>query len=223
MLSTKLISFSKKLSNDFVKHIDSTNNICLYKLGTHIIPDNIIFPKAECVTIINCNRNGILNILTPTIFPNLNKINYLSTDPGDFKIYERFNDKPKWVFPNKNYEFYDFMVKTGRGTKDSQLIKKYLVNKKIIDGKNGFDISFHFDLNIPGYGIIDGEWWRTQFYEYLVHKQNIKNSQYCMYPGEIPPSYQDDEETLLQKEYVKNSIESLHFDFITDDNTTDLE
>lgn len=216
MTSNKLISFSKKLSNDFVKHIDSTSNICLYKLGTHYIPNNIIFPKADTLTLINCNRNGILNILTPTIFPNLSRVNYLSTDPGDFKIYERFDDKIKWAFPNKTYDFYDFMVKTGRGTKDLELIKTYVTNKRIIDGKNGFDISFQFDLNIPGYGIIDGDWWRSQFYEYLVNKQNINLYRDCLYPSERP-TIQDEEEILLQKEYVKSSIDELDMDCITED------
>jgi hypothetical protein len=222
MLSKKLISFSKGLSKEFVNNIESSHNLCMYKLGSHYIPENIVFPKAESITLINCSRHGILNIVTPTVFPNLSKINYLSADPGDFKIYERFNDKIKWVFPNKSYEFYDFMVKTGRGTKDSQLIKKYVASKKIIDGKNGFDISFHFDLNIPGHGIIDGEWWRSQFYEYMVHKQELHRYKDCMYPGEVAP-IQDDEETLLQKEYVKSSIDELYFDHITDSDTDNKE
>jgi hypothetical protein len=216
MLSHKLITFGKKLSQDFVKHIESTPNLCAYKLGSYYIPDSVIFPKAESLTLINCNRHGILNILTPIVFPNLTKVNYLSADPGDFKIYERFNDKLKWVFPNKTYEFYDFMLKTGRGTKDSHLIKKYVASKKIIDGKNEFDISFHFDLNIPGFGIIDGEWWHSQFYEYLVNKQNIMNNNGCpVYPDRVS-SIQDDEEKLLQKEYVKLSVDEFYFDSITD-------
>jgi hypothetical protein len=217
MLSNKLISFSKHLSTDFIKHIESTPNLCMYKLGSHYIPDTIIFPKAKSVTLINCNRNGILNILTPKVFPNLNKVNYLSTDPGDFKIYERFNDTLKWVFPNKPYEFYDFMIKTGRGTKNSELIKEYVANKKIIDGKNGFDISFHFDLNIPGYGIIDGEWWRSQFYEYVVKKQIVKN---CMYPGEassIMYNGQEIEETQIEKELIAQALSQCDFDDIIED------
>ena len=215
MLSKKLISFSKNLPNDFIKHIESTHNLCIYKLASHCIPDNIIFPKAKAITLINCNKNGILNILTPTIFPNLSRINYLSAHPGDYDIYQRFNNV-KWVFPNKNYEFYDNMVEAGRGKKDAQLIKEYVANKTIIDGKNGFDISFHFDLNIPGFGIVDGEVWRSHFYEYLVRQQNINRHKYCMYPGEAIHN-QDDEESLLQKEYVKQSIDELYFDHITEE------
>ena len=219
--SPRLISFGKKLSMDFVKHIESTQNMCMYKLGSHYIPDRVVFPKAETVTLINCNRNGILNILTPTTFPNLSKVNYLSTDPGDFKIYERFNDKLKWVFPNKPYEFYDFMVQTGRGTKDSQLIKRYVTNKKIIDGKNGFDISFQFDLNIPNFGIVNGEWWRLQFYEYLVHKQNINEYANCLYPGEAPfhpleSVNQEVEEYRIEKEIVSEQLSNYDISDISD-------
>jgi hypothetical protein len=188
----------------------------MYKLAGHFIPNGVIFPKAKTVTLINCNRNGILNILTPTIFPNLSKVNYLSADPGDFKIYERWNDNLKWVFPNKSYEFYDFMVKSGRGKKDTTLIKEYVASKKIIDGKNGFDISFHFELNIPGFGITDGEWWRSQFYEYLVDKQNRDLYKDCIYPGENP-GIQDEEELALQRDIVKASINDIYFEHIIDE------
>lgn len=211
----RLVSLNRHLTSDFEKYITNTNNLCLYKLGNHSIPQNIIFPKTKTLTLINCNRGGILDIFTPTIFPNLSDVNYISADPGDFKIYERFNDQIKWVFPNKTYEFYDFMIKNGRGRKDPQLIKNYLTNKKIIDGKNGFDISFEFDLVVPQYGIVNGDWWRSQFYEYLVKQQNINNFKDCIYPGEVAP-IQDDEEILLQKEYVKSTIETLDFDNIID-------
>ncbi len=212
----KLISFSKALNPDFIKHIETTNNLCLYKLGHHHIPDNIVFPNTTTLTLINCNRNGILNIFSPAIFPNLNNVNYLSADPGDFKIYERYNDNLKWVFPYKTYEFYDFMVKTGRGKKDSELIKKYLTNKKIIDGKNGFDISFEFDLNIPEYGIVNGDWWRSQFYEYLVKQQHINKYSNCMYPGESTdrPFRQEIEEENLEREFIAQTLYNCNFEDI---------
>ena len=118
MLGKKLISFSKTLSKEFINHIESTPNMCVYKLGSHHIPNNVIFPKAETVTLVNCHWHGILNILTPTIFPNLTKVNYLSADPGDFKIYERFNDNLKWVFPNKSYDVFGrIMIHKQQGCK----------------------------------------------------------------------------------------------------------
>lgn len=222
MLSNKLSSFSKNLSQEFVKHIETTPNLCMYKLGSQFIPESIIFPRAEKVTLINCSSHGILNILNPTIFPNLNKVNYLSTDPGDFKIYERFNDNIRWIFPNKTHDFFDFMVKIGRGTKDSQLIKKYVASKKILDGKNGFDISFECDLNIPGYGIIAGDWWHSQFYDYIVKKQYSYKYKDCIYPGEAASLAieikQEMEEERLQKECVKYQLDDIDFDKLYTDN-----
>lgn len=217
MTSNRLISFSKKLSNEFVNHIQTSNNICIYKLGSHCIPNNIIFSNAQNLTLINCSRIGILNIFTPTIFPNLSNVNYLSADPGDFKIYEKFNDKISWAFPNKTHDFYDFMVKSGRGKKDSELLKQYVTNKKIIDGKNGFDISFEFDLIVPDYGIVNGEWWRSQFYEYLVKQQNINTYTNCMYPGESPKLTfnQELEEKELEKEIVAEKLYNCNFEDIT--------
>lgn len=202
MTSNKLISFSNKLSNEFVNHIQTTNNICIYKLGSHCIPNNIIFSNATHLTLINCSKIGILNIFTPNIFPNLTDVNYLSSNPGNFKIYENFNDKIKWTFPNKIHDFYELMVKSGRGKKDSELLKQYVTNKKIIDGKNGFDISFEFDINIPEYGIVSGQWWQSQFYEYLVSQQNTQQSE----------SNQEIEEQILQKNKVMDTVDNIDFD-----------
>jgi hypothetical protein len=211
-LTQRLISFNKILHADFIKHIENTDNLCLYKLGSHYIPQNIYFPKAKSLTLINCNKSSILNIFYPNIFPNLTSVNYLSVNPGDFKIHERYNNL-KWIFPNKTYEFYDFMVENGHGMKDSELINRYIKNKKIIDGKNGFDISFEFDLNIPGYGIVNGNWYQSQFYEYLVKKQNdLLSPQIIESTNENIP--QELEELELQKEYVKEKIANAYFEDI---------
>jgi hypothetical protein len=216
----KLISFSKTLCPDFVNHIENTNNLCLYKLGGHTIPRNLQFPKARTLTIINCNRTGILDIFHPTVFPNLANVNYLSADPGDFKLYERYNDTLSWVFPNKPYEFYDFMVRTGRGKKDAELIKKYVANKKIIDGQNGFDISFEFDINVPGYGIVNGDWWRSQFYEYLVRAQNNDNNNVAddfIIANQVLDINQEIEEEKFQKERVREDLETFSLEDMVDD------
>lgn len=210
MIENRLISFNKKLSAPFIKYIDTTSDLCIYKLGSHTVPKSIFFPKAKTLTLINCSKSGITNILNPNFFPNLSKINYLSAHPGNYYIYTKFKPELEWNFPDKNYDFYNFMIKSGNGKKDPTIIKKYITNKKIIDGKNGFDISFQFDLNIPGYGITNGEWYQMQFYEYLVKKH---------YDELTPVVVQSDKETInqeieevsLQKEYVKDSIESIYF------------
>ena len=94
------------------------------------------------------------------------------------------------------------MTDMGYGKKDSNIIKKYIHNKRILDGKNGFDISYEVDINIPDYGIVNGTWWQSQFYEYLVSMQNNglinKNTEGLS---------QEEEETHLQKNKVVNELD----------------
>lgn len=165
------ISRGKKLVNEFVKHIESTPNLFVYKFGNYWVPSNVSFPKATTATIINCNHEGVFNILSPHVFPNINRINYISTDPKSFDIYQRFKKTPEWVFPPKDLEFYKFIIGKGMGRTDSYLISNYLTNRRIHGTDNGFELSFHYDLNIPEYKIVDGEWYRDQFHEYCTQKQ----------------------------------------------------
>jgi len=173
-----MITRGIQLSQKIINHIENTSNLVIYKLGEHHIPSNIFFPKAYEITLINCSRMGVFNILTPHTLPNLQKINYLSAHPGNFNIYKRFNHDIKsnksvmWIFPSKEYDFYNYILSKNIGIKENQLINRYLKNKKIVDGVNGFDISFYFDIDVPGYGLVEGEWYRNQFYEYCVSKQN---------------------------------------------------
>jgi len=91
-------------------------------------------------------------------------------------VHKRFSKNMKWIFPDKNYDYYNFMVRSGYGKKDPELIKQFIKNKKIVNGENNFDISYEFDLIIPDYGIVNGEWWRSQFYEYLLSEQRKESS-----------------------------------------------
>jgi len=173
-----MITRGIQLSHKIINHIENASNLVIYKLGEHHIPSNIFFPKAHDITLINCSRIGVFNILTTYILPNLQRVNYLSAHPGNFDIYKRFHHNPKkdnyvqWVFPNKDYDFYTYILNKNIGMKDNQLINRYLKNKRIIDGVNGFDVSFQFDIDLPEYGDVEGEWYRNQFYEYCVSKQN---------------------------------------------------
>jgi hypothetical protein len=200
-MTNKIISFNKFLSSDFVNHITTTNNLCIYKLGNHYIPQTIFFPKVHSLTLINCNTTSIDKILHPRFFPNLNTINYLSLNPGHNNIHKRFNTNIKWVFPDKNYEYYNLMVKSGYGIKDRNIIKKYITNKKMINGVHDYDISYDFDIIIPNYGTINGVWWSSQFYEYLVRLQNNELKQ-------------ETEEELLERERIRTEIKNSSFEDI---------
>jgi hypothetical protein len=204
---TKLLSFQKKLTNEFVKHIETTNDLCLYRFSVFSIPRSVIFPNATYLTLINCSKSGISNILNPDIFPNIHTINYLSTNPDKNLLHTRFSSHVNWIFPDKNYDFYNFMTDMGYGKKDSNIIKKYIHNKRILDGKNGFDISYEVDINIPEYGIVNGTWWQSQFYEYLVSMQNkglINKKHDCL--------NQEQEEKMLEKNKVINELDRIDFD-----------
>ena len=206
MLQRKLFSLNIALNKTFVNHIEHTHNLCIYKLGNVPLPSNLIFNKAETVTLINCNKFGINSILIPDIFPNLKRINYLSAHPGNYDIYKRFNDNIEWFFPNKRYDFYEYMMALGFGKKDNSLISQYIVNKQIIDGKTDFDISYKFDLQIPNYNIVDSEWYRQQFYEYIVKKHNEENQSGCNNVNKSNHLLQELEELHLQQEVVKKNM-----------------
>ncbi len=179
-MTKTIITSGKQLSNIFTKYIENTDNVIIYKLGNYHIPSNIQFPNARATTLINCSKEGIFNILTPNTFPNLKKINYLSTHPGNYNVYKRFSNI-HWEFPAKEYDFYNFILNNSNinSNKNKNLLSLYLKNKRIIDGQNGHDISFYFDVYIKDfykysntYSLIDGEWLRDQFYEYCVKKQH---------------------------------------------------
>jgi len=217
-----LVSLKKHLSSDFVSHIEKTKNLCVYKLGNHYIPQNICFPNAHSLTLINCRSFGINNILNKSIFPNIHTINYLSLNTENYDFHKRFSNDVKWVFPDKNYQYFNSMVENGLGKKDSEIIKRFIANKKILNGANGYDVSFEFDLNIPGYGIVSGEWWRSQFYEYLVKKQNIDDHKDCLYPGEViytakTKVNQELEESIIEKEIIAEQLQHYSIDNIIDE------
>jgi hypothetical protein len=193
------IIFNQNLSTLFVKHIENTTDLCIYKLGMYAIPNNLYFPKANTLTLINCS-NGVINILHPSIFPNLNTINYLSTATRLGLLNNRFSSNVKWNFPNKNYDYYNCMVQMGSGKKDPELINKYIKDKKLVNGKSNFDISYEFNLNVPNYGIVNGEWWKRQFEEYLNYKDMLLKSS---------PQIVDNIYTFSEEVAIKQEIEEL--------------
>jgi hypothetical protein len=197
------------LSNGFKKYIENAHNLCIYKLGSQYVASNIFFPNANVLTLINCHKNGVSNILNRDRFPNLNRVNYISVRPYEENIHKRLPSSVEWVFPDKNYDFYNAMVERGLGKKSSTLIRDYVATKTVIDGKNGFDISFQFDLNIPDYGIVNGEWWRRQFQLYLNEEK--KKATECQ--GLATQFHmQESEEKYLEKERVKFELNNLYFE-----------
>ncbi len=156
---------------DISKYLTTAKNIVIYKLDGQKIASTVQFPTAEVATIINCTPRGVFEVLTPNTFPNITDIHYLSAHPGQDTIHSRFPKHIRWCFPNKTYQFYDDMVRLGKGQKYQTLIDKYLTNKRIIDGVGPFDISYSFDLILPGVGVQDGEEYKQAFEAYCQKKE----------------------------------------------------
>jgi hypothetical protein len=204
------------LSYNFVKYIESTKNVCFYKLSSEFFSDTLCFPNVQTVSLIHCNRNGISNILKPEIFPNLQKIHYLSGHPGQIDIYLRFNHTVKWIFPNKKYEFYNHMIEAGKGLKDDFLIVNHISNIKMI---NQF---MEFDLYLPGFSIVDGMWYRTQQYQYLTTNYqnsplNIRMENECISSSDMISSYSNRNCHPIQS-YIKQKLDNDFFNSIMKQN-----
>lgn len=156
---------------NFKQYFETTHNLFVYKLGSNIrIPSTLQFPNAKTATLINCSREGVFQILTPHAFPNLQTIQYISAHPGQFQIYKRFSDTVQWILPDKSYEFYETLVHLKKGHKDSALINRCLLNKRILDGISPFDVTYEFDLNLPDVGVVAGDVYKKAFDQYCKQK-----------------------------------------------------
>ena len=145
------------ISSAFASYLQRTRNVCLYRLGGSHLPP-LCFPRATTVTLIHCGPEAVNQMLSPSIFPNLRSIHYLSAHPGQVDVYRRFPNAT-WLFPNQKYLFYNYMVEAGHGMVEHRLIRTY-VHRFFPDGN-------HVELNLPGYGLYLGEWYQSQLQAYL--------------------------------------------------------
>jgi hypothetical protein len=158
------------VSSKYLKYINNTSNLFLYRLHNEKITSNIQFPNVKIVTLINCSRTGIFNILTPNTFPNISRIHYMSLHPGDFHIYKRFEDKEiNWIFPNTNYAFHSYMIKNDYGFLDPT-IQNCIKNKQYIDGNMVHDYSYKCDVLAPMLGCVRGEYLQDEFRKFCEQK-----------------------------------------------------
>jgi hypothetical protein len=205
-LFKNLSSSNNYLSKEFVKYIENTNNLCICKLGSHKLPSNLFFYKVSTITLINCSANGVSNILNPIYFPNLRKINYLSLNPGDILIHDRFKTPIEWVFPNRNYTFYRNTISQGLGYYDNNLIDKYINSFELTDSFSEFDLSIDYILNVPDYGVISADWYTKQFYNYLIYKC-VNDNQFTEENSKKNNLIEDFEELHLHREFMRKSLE----------------
>ena len=159
------------ISNTFLKYITRASNVCIYQFGNQKISPTLQFPQARTVTLINCSREGVNRILTPSIFPNMREVHYLSAHPGQVDIYQRFSRPISWIFPNSDYIFYKCMIEAGLGRVENRLISTY------IDSIDQDQKKIYADLCLPDYGLTIGEPYRMRLHHYLQYQHHPLTSQ----------------------------------------------
>jgi len=159
------------ISNTFLKYIIRTSNVCIYQFGNQKISPTLQFPHARTVTLINCSREGVHRILTPSIFPNMREVHYLSAHPGQVDVYQRFSRPISWIFPNSHYIFYKCMIEAGLGRVENRLISTY-INSVDRDQKQ-----IYAELCLPDYGMTMGEPYRVRLHHYLRYQHLPLTSQ----------------------------------------------
>jgi hypothetical protein len=140
-------------------YLQRSKNVCLYKIGSQPFTPQLSFPNATTATLIHCSREGVNRLLSPSFFPNLKTVHYLSAHPGQIDVYRRFSKPIHWLFPNRTYGFYNAMIEAGHGHVENRLIRSYV---------HHFD-SNEIQLNLPGYGLYDAGIYHKQLLRYLQH------------------------------------------------------
>lgn len=173
--------------NPFLWHFQHTRHLCVYQyqyLKTCPLPATLFFPYVTTLTLIDCSRRGVSHLLFAERFPQLQKIQYLSGHPGTYNIYERFPKSVSWVFPNRDYAFYNCLVEAGIGKKNNDLILSYIMGQKVKNNQT------YFDIHVPGYGHTDGDLYQSHMNDYFQNPHVITT----LSPNEIIPKNDNDEQ-----------------------------
>ena len=186
----------------FKNYIKTTSTLCIYQLRSEYICPSIYFPNVDTLALLRCSPSGISNIIKSSIFPNLERIHYVSLHPGDYRIHTRFSrTRMEWIFPQQSYTFYDNMVNAKLGIKTDNLISSYVDNKLTLDST---DTRPSFYIKLPGYKnnkMIDAELYRVHLMNYLIYPQGIQ----------LQPSIEAS--IMAQKDTTPHSRQKVEMDF----------
>ena len=149
------------LSTVFSSYVHHAKNICFYRIGSQPFTPSLSFPHATTVTLLHCSREGVSRLLSPSFFPNLTTVHYLSAHPGQIDIYRRFPKRVTWLFPNRSYDFYECMILAGHGRVENHLLRTYLHHVRM--KSHGIEV----DLNLPGYGPYPGDQYCSKLIDYI--------------------------------------------------------
>jgi len=188
-------------------YLQHSKNVCFYKIGAQPFHPRLSFPNATTATLIHCSRAGVDRLLSPSFFPNLRTVHYLSAHPGIVDVYRRFSKPINWLFPNRIYGFYNAMIEAGYGHVENQLIRSYV---------HQFDLN-GAQLNIPGYGLHDAAAYHKQLLHYL---QNLPvSSSKPLLPDENEfdnPHFECGGSQGSVHEYIQQRMESEFFQSLMD-------
>ena len=190
-------------------YLQHSKNVCLYQIGSQPFTPNLCFPNATTATLIHCSRVGVNRLLSPSFFPNLKTVHYLSAHPGQIDLYRRFLKPIHWLFPNRTYGFYNAMIEAGHGHVENLLFRSYV---------HRFD-SNGTQLNLPGYGLHDAETYHKQLLRYLQHMP-VSSSSEPLLPDPDPfdnPHFECGGAQGSVHEYFQERMECDFFQSIFDD------
>jgi hypothetical protein len=199
------------LSSIFHHYIQRTKTLCLYGIQNPTIHSKLIFPQATTLALVHCSRDSIQHILSPTHFPNLKTIHYLSAHPGKVDIYRTLPSSVSWVFPNQNYIFYQCMMEAGIGHIDPSLVRRYVHRIHRNNGRT------EVDLILPELGVYKGPYYRIQFARYLSSPYHPVQHNYLLldtlFTGLASPDLKED----VTNDHPKSPMQSYIDDKITND------
>lgn len=199
--------------NPFTHYFQHTRHLCVYQydfIASKTLPSALFFPYVTKLTLIDCGRKGISHLLHSYRFPKLEYIHYLSGHPDVYNIYERFPKSVKWVFPNRDYSFYNCMFEAGYGVKNNNIISENIYSKKI--NQHGTS----FDIYVPGYGRRDGSFYKEHMYQYFHQPHVLTNlSNDKLIPKEHHTMKNNKHDPFQQ--YTRNFLEREFFDHIMRD------
>ena len=184
----------------------------MYQFGNQPISSTLQFPNARTVTLINCSREGVERILTPSIFPNIEEVHYLSAHPGQVDIYQRFSKPISWIFPNSQYIFYKCMIEAGVGRVENRLISTYVHSVGLHHNQ------IHMDLNIPQYGLTISDTYRVRLHHYLRYQHyplitELDHDHFYGEPHPLDPRDTND----IRPFFLQDYVDRMFFDAIMDE------
>ena len=178
--------------NPFQYYFQRARHLCVYQYSTTTLPATLFFPYVTKLSLIDCSGPGISQLLYPHRFPKLEQIHYLSGHPGTYSIHERFPPSVKWVFPNRDYSFYNCMLEAGHGSKSNTIITEHIYGKTVKNHVTSFDI------HVPGYGRREGPMYKEHMDNYFNHPAVL----YTLSEHELLPIHEKEPRHYL--DYLKN-------------------